>query len=189
MIRTSCAVLHEFCCCCNSYIKGLLGGPTPTEYEALKQEKEDLKQQLALNRKQLEDVQAKVQTQGLYTPLITEMLSSVPRVSTFISVETVDKRRGPLVIQAHQALRQPAEYCTAYINNRDKSPGGLHQYSGDLTEWLMICTARPANCLLEAALAYHQKTLMIHTIVYPSYRPAYEISSCTPDNAVTSFAM
>lgn len=165
MIRTSCAVIHEFCCYCNSYIKGLLGGPTPAEYEALKQEKEDLKQQLALTRKQLEDVQAKVQTQGLYTPLITDVLSSVPPVSTFISIETVDERRGPLVIQVHQALRQPAEYCTACMNNRDKSPGSLHQFFGDLTEWLMIWTARPANCLLEAALAYHQKTSMIHTIV------------------------
>ncbi len=36
-----------------SYIKGLLGGPTLAEYDALKQEKEDLKQQL-------EDLQAKV---------------------------------------------------------------------------------------------------------------------------------
>lgn len=50
------------------YIKGLLGGPTPTEYEALKQEKEDLKQQLALNRKQLEDVQAKGTTSDSSAP-------------------------------------------------------------------------------------------------------------------------
>ncbi len=43
-----------------SYIKGLLGGPTPAEYDALKQEKEDLKQQLESIKKQLEDLQAKV---------------------------------------------------------------------------------------------------------------------------------
>lgn len=43
-----------------SYIKGLLGGPTPAEYDALKQEKEDLRQQLESTKKQLEDLQAKV---------------------------------------------------------------------------------------------------------------------------------
>lgn len=44
----------------HSYIKGLLGGPTPAEYEALKQEKDDLKQQLGTVKQQLEDLQAKV---------------------------------------------------------------------------------------------------------------------------------
>lgn len=47
-------------CCYGSYIKGLLGGPTPAEYDALKQETEDLKQQLESAKKQLEDLQAKV---------------------------------------------------------------------------------------------------------------------------------
>lgn len=47
-----------FVCC--SYIKGLLGGPTPAEYEALKQEKEDLQQQLGTVKQQLEEMQAKV---------------------------------------------------------------------------------------------------------------------------------
>ncbi len=65
-------VHHGLSCLCNcfrvkltmlldfSYIKGLLGGPTPAEYDALKQEKEDLKQQLEATKKQLEDLQAKV---------------------------------------------------------------------------------------------------------------------------------
>ncbi len=48
-----------------SYIKGLLGGPTPAEYDALKQEKEDLKQQLESAKKQLEDLQAKVRNMPL----------------------------------------------------------------------------------------------------------------------------
>ncbi|KAL0034159.1 hypothetical protein WJX77_000947 [Trebouxia sp. C0004] len=43
----------------SDYIKGLLGGPTPAEYDALKHEKEGLKQQLESTKKQLEDLQAK----------------------------------------------------------------------------------------------------------------------------------
>ena len=53
--RVKLTMLSDF-----SYIKGLLGGPTPAEYDALKQEKEDLKQQLESTKKQLEDLQAKV---------------------------------------------------------------------------------------------------------------------------------
>ena len=44
----------------SSYIKGLLGGPTPAEYDTLRQEKDDLKQQLEATKKQLEELQAKV---------------------------------------------------------------------------------------------------------------------------------
>lgn len=40
-----------------SYIKGLLGGPTPAEYDVLKQENEELKQQLEDTKKQLEELQ------------------------------------------------------------------------------------------------------------------------------------
>lgn len=54
-----------------SYIKGLLGGPTPSEYDALKQEKEELKQQLEATKKQLEDLQAKVQTRSMTLLLTT----------------------------------------------------------------------------------------------------------------------
>ena len=45
---------------CCSYIKGLLGGPTPAEHEALTQERDDLKQQLSTMKQQLEDLQGKV---------------------------------------------------------------------------------------------------------------------------------
>ena len=47
-----------------SYIKGLLGGPTPAEFESLKQEKEDLKQQLEATKKQLEELQVSVLARG-----------------------------------------------------------------------------------------------------------------------------
>lgn len=45
---------------CYRYIKGLLGGPTPAEYETLKQEKEDLQQQLDACKKKVEELQSQV---------------------------------------------------------------------------------------------------------------------------------
>ena len=50
----------DMCCHECSYIKGLLGGPTPAEFESFKQEKEDLKQQLEVTKKQLEELQVSV---------------------------------------------------------------------------------------------------------------------------------
>ena len=49
-------MLSVACTC--SYIKALLGGPTPAEYDTLQQETDDLRQQLESAKKQIEDLQA-----------------------------------------------------------------------------------------------------------------------------------
>ncbi len=45
---------------CYSYLKGLLGAPTPSEFEALQAEKDSLQKQLEEATKQIEELTAKV---------------------------------------------------------------------------------------------------------------------------------
>lgn len=59
--------------CTCSYIKALLGGPTPAEYDTLKQETDDLRQQLESAKKEIEDLKASlvtVQCRSCYCPCV-----------------------------------------------------------------------------------------------------------------------
>ena len=77
-----------------SYIKGLLGGPTPAEYDVLKQENEELKQQLDDTKKQLEELQV-----GWHS------------AHSIISIQHVDQVEQPSGAELHLVIMQnrPAE--------------------------------------------------------------------------------
>ncbi len=94
-----------------SYIKGLLGGPTPAEYDALKQEKENLKQQLESTKKQLEDLQAKVCHRKWHCATTAYTIYGIHlHLLCLCSAENKMECRVLQVMQQHQALRQLAKH-------------------------------------------------------------------------------